>query len=110
MVAVGQSRFAKACLVLLKEMRIFYWVVRGNSLRTPNKCQFPPSEIEFDAGRRQKSDCPPRAARVMLLLANMPTEARANLTVEMASINLKGWQQSRWLGRESQEGRLLFPL
>ena len=50
---------------------------------------------------------PSQAARVMLLLVNMPTEARANPAVEMASINLKGWQQGRWPGREGQEGGLL---
>lgn len=49
---------------------------------------------------------PPQATKVMFLLANMPTEARTNPTVEMARINLKGWQQSRWPGREGQEGGL----
>lgn len=44
----------------------------------------------------RKLPVPPQAVRVIMLLANMPTEARTNPGTEMASINLKGLQQCRW--------------
>lgn len=89
----------------------------GNFLRTPRGRLLPLAQKEAHGRRRKKSDspgiykggsCPTTGSKSDdALLTNMPTEARANPGMEMASINLKGWQQGRGPRRQGQERGLL---
>lgn len=112
---MGHPSLGKLGQALLVETRAF--TRSGNFLRTPLGQLLPFAQKEADRRRRKKSDspriykeasCPTTGSKSDdALLANMPTEARANPGMEMASINLEGWQQGRGPRRQGRERGLL---